>query len=57
MPVIELGFDKLVNALRHLGLEGLLADDSGPSTVKAPKKTQRESVVEERHIAAAALKH
>jgi two-component system response regulator len=50
-------FDKLVNALRHLGLEGLLGDDSGPATVKAPKKAQRESVVEERRIPAAALKH
>jgi two-component system response regulator len=50
-------FDKLVNALGHLGLEGLLADEPGPGRVKAPKKARRGSVGAVAPVHAGALKH
>ena len=40
-------FDKFVNALGHLGLEGLLADEPSPSKIKALKKARREPGGEE----------
>lgn len=43
-------FEKLVNALGHLGLEGLLTEEPSPARVKALKKAQQESNSEEVHL-------
>ena len=38
----SVSFEKFVNALGHLGLEGLLADEPSPARVRALKKAQQE---------------
>src|ERR1043166_9897330 len=39
----SVNFEKLVNALSHLGLEGLLAEESTPTKLKTSRKTQEET--------------
>jgi len=43
----SVSFEKFVNALGHLGLEGLLADEPSPARVRALKKAQQEVGSEE----------
>ena len=42
----SVNFEKFVNALGHLGLEGLLADEPGPARVRASKKASQDSGAE-----------
>ena len=46
----SVSFEKFVNALGHLGLEGLLADEPSPARVRALKKAQQEVGGEEAPI-------
>src|SRR5439155_11214642 len=46
----SVSFEKFVNALGHLGLEGLLADEPSPAKVRALKKAQQEVGGEEAPI-------
>ena len=46
----SVNFEKFVNALGHLGLEGLLADEPSPARVRALKKAQQETGEEEAPI-------
>ena len=46
----SVSFEKLVNALGHLGLEGLLADDLSPAKVKAPRRARQEASREETSV-------
>lgn len=39
----SVNFEKFVNALGHLGLEGLLADEPSPARIKALKKAQQDT--------------
>jgi len=41
----SVNFEKLVNALSHLGLEGLLADEPSPAKLKTSKKASEETPV------------
>lgn len=46
----SVSFEKFVNALGHLGLEGLLAEDPSPARVRALKKARQDSAAEETPI-------
>jgi two-component system response regulator len=39
----SVNFEKLVNALSHLGLEGLLADEPSPAKLKTSRKAPEET--------------
>ena len=41
----SVNFEKLVNALSHLGLEGLLADEPSPAKPKTSRKAPEEAPV------------
>ena len=46
----SVSFEKFVNALGHLGLEGLVADEPSPAKVRALRKAQQEASAEETSV-------